>query len=103
MDLTTRSHRTGLGRPAAPFVPMKPFDEQDVTEDAAPCVAVIFCTFCGNRSTHTTSNGRVTTQWPMTPHELRTMQRELPKMRCVYCDEPIDLRLVRCDCRPGLA
>jgi hypothetical protein len=81
---------------------MKPFDEQDTTEHAAPCVAEIFCTFCGNRSVHTTASGHATTEWRMTPRELRTMRHELAKMRCVYCGEAIDLRLVRCNCPPGI-
>jgi hypothetical protein len=72
-----------------------PFDENESpAEDAIECLAVIYCTFCGHRSAHAASGCGATTTWRMTPREIRTMRRELPKLRCVYCEGSIEIRVV---------
>jgi hypothetical protein len=72
-----------------------PLDENEPqAQRATEQVAVIYCTLCGNRSAHAVGGGFVTTTWRMTAQEIRTMRRELPKMRCVYCAEPLDIRVI---------
>lgn len=75
-----------------------PFDENESqAENAIAYVAVIYCTFCGHRSMHSVDGGDATMTWRLTPREIRTMRRELPKLRCVFCQEPIDIRVLQRD------
>jgi len=81
---------------------MMSYDENEPrAEGATTCLAVIYCTLCGNRSVHATDSGHLTMTWRMTSPEVRAMRRALSKTRCVYCDETIDIRVVGGDRRGG--
>jgi len=75
---------------------MMPLDENESqAQRATDHVAVIYCTLCGHRCAHTAESGQVTIAWRMTPRGIRTMRRELAKMRCVYCQGTFELKVVR--------